>query len=106
MKALRDERRMLCKQMLKKLSEEERQSLFLKWGIGLNTKHRRSQLAHRLWTNTEDTNHIADSAYVVAKLVGLIEPGQQAPKEMFGINFTPRTTTRNYNFKRSLISIL
>lgn len=105
-KALRQERRTLSKQMLKKLSEEERQSLYLKWGIGLNTKLRRLQLAHRLWTNTEDMNHIADSAYVVAKLVGLIEPGQQAPKEMFGLNFTPRTSSRAYSFKRSLISLL
>ncbi|KAL3527185.1 hypothetical protein ACH5RR_011841 [Cinchona calisaya] len=106
MKAVRHERRMLSKQMLKKLSEEERQSLFLKWGIGLNTKLRRLQLAHRLWTNKEDMNHIADSAYVVAKLVGFIEQGQQAPKEMFGLNFAPRTPSRNYSFKRSLISLL
>lgn len=106
MKSVRQERRMLSKEMLKKLSEEERESLYLKWGIGLNTKLRRLQLAHRLWTNTEDMNHIADSAYVIAKLVGLIEPGQQAPKEMFGLNFTPRTTTKNYTFKRSLISLL
>lgn len=106
MKALRRERRTLSKQMLKKFSEEERQSLFLKWGIGLDTKLRRLQLAQRLWTNTEDMNHIADSAYIVAKVVGLIEPGQHAPKEMFGLNFTPRSSSKTYSFKRSLISIL
>lgn len=105
-KALRHERRMLSKQMLKKLSEQEREGLFLKWGIGLNSKLRRLQLAHRVWTKTDDMNHIADSAYLVAKLVGFIEPGHQTPKEMFGLNFTPPSTSRGYSFKRSLVSLL
>ncbi|XP_073148831.1 kinesin-like protein KIN-7F [Henckelia pumila] len=104
-KALRQERRMLSKQMSKKLSEHERESLFLKWGIGLNTKLRRLQLAYHIWTNTKDTTHIADSAFLVVKLVGLIEPGQ-APKEMFGLNFTPRYSARNYSFRRSLTSLM
>lgn len=103
-KGLRQERRMLSNQMLKKLSEQERDSLFIKWGIGINTKLRRLQLAHRLWTNTEDMNHIADSAFLVAKLVGFTEPGV-ATKEMFGLNFTP-PSTRTYSFKRSLVSLL
>lgn len=97
---------MLSKQMLKKLTEQERESLFLKWNIGLNSKLRRLQLAHRVWSDTEDMNHIVDSAFVVAKLVGLIEPGKKTPKEMFGLNFTPRSASRTYSFKRSLISIL
>ncbi|CAA3001968.1 kinesin KIN-7F [Olea europaea subsp. europaea] len=103
-KGLRQERRMLSNQMLKKLSEQERDSLFIKWGIGINTKLRRLQLAHRLWTNTEDMNHIADSAFLVAKLVGFTDPGV-ATKEMFGLNFTPGLN-RTYSFKRSLVSLL
>ncbi|KAK4490507.1 hypothetical protein RD792_001187 [Penstemon davidsonii] len=105
-KALRKERRMLSKQMGKKLSEQERESLFLKWDIGLNTKYRRLQLAHLVWTKTEDITHISDSANLVAKLVGLIEPGQAPNKEMFGLDFTPRCSTRTYSFRRSLISFL
>ncbi|KAL0448476.1 UNVERIFIED_CONTAM: Kinesin-like protein KIN-7H [Sesamum latifolium] len=70
-KALRDERRTLSKRMMSKFSEQERESLFLKWGIGLNTKLRRQQLAQRLWSKTEDMDHIADSAFLVAKLVSL-----------------------------------
>ncbi|KAK4485997.1 hypothetical protein RD792_008654 [Penstemon davidsonii] len=105
-KALRHERQMLSKQMMKKLSEQERESLFLKWGIGLNTKLRRLQLAHQVWINNEDINHITDSAFLVAKLVGFIEPGQAPNKEMFGLNFTPRSSTSTYSFKRSLISLL
>ncbi|KAL0378379.1 UNVERIFIED_CONTAM: Kinesin-like protein KIN-7H [Sesamum radiatum] len=105
-KALRDERRMLSKRMMSKFSEQERESLFLKWGIGLNTKLRRQQLAQRLWSKTEDMDHIADSAFLVAKLVGFIEPGKAPNKEMFGLNFTPRRSSRTYSFKRSLVSLL
>ncbi|KAG9142626.1 hypothetical protein Leryth_020644 [Lithospermum erythrorhizon] len=104
-KILHEERRMLSKQMLKKLTVEERDTLYLKWGIGLNTKLRRLQLAHRLWTNKEDTNHINDSAYLVAKLVGFIDT-DQAPKEMFTLDFAPRFTTRTYSFKRGLLSLI
>ncbi|MCD9641982.1 hypothetical protein HAX54_028545 [Datura stramonium] len=102
MKDLRQERRMLRKQMLRKLTEEERESLYLKWGIQINSKLRRFQLARRLWNKTDDMNHIADSAYLVAKLTGLMKPGQ-APKEMFGLDFSPRPS-RTYSFTRSLIS--
>ncbi|KAA8531957.1 hypothetical protein F0562_006901 [Nyssa sinensis] len=106
MKSLRRERGMLSKEMQKRLSEHDRESLFLKWGIGLNTKNRRLQLANCLWTNTEDMDHIANSAFVVAKLVGFIEPGQ-APKEMFGLNFSPQITRRkSYSLRRSMISLL
>lgn len=103
MKDLRQERRMLCRQMLRKLTEEERESLYLKWGIRINSKHRRIQLVQRLWNKTDDMNHIADSAYLVAKLTGLMKPGQ-APKEMFGLDFSPRRPSRTYSFTRSLIS--
>lgn len=102
-KDLREERRMLSKQMQKKLSEAERDSLYLKWGIGINSKRRRLQLAQQLWTKTDDMNHIADSAYLVAKLVGLMEPGK-GPKEMFGLDFP--NTSRNYSFKTGLKSLL
>ncbi|KAJ8567597.1 hypothetical protein K7X08_019805 [Anisodus acutangulus] len=102
MKGLRQERRMLRKQMSRKLTEEERESLYLKWGVRINRKLRRFQLAQRLWNKTNDMNHIADSAYLVAKLTGLMKPGQ-APKEMFGLDFSPRPS-RTYSFTRSLIS--
>ncbi|XP_055804074.1 kinesin-like protein KIN-7F [Solanum dulcamara] len=102
MKDLRQERRLLRKQMLRKLTEEERESLYLKWGIRINSKHRRFQLVQRLWNKTDDMNHIADSACLVAKLTGLMKPGQ-APKEMFGLDFSPRPS-RTYSFTRSLIS--
>ncbi|KAK4417364.1 Kinesin-like protein KIN-7H [Sesamum alatum] len=105
-KALCNERRMLSKRMMSKFSEQERENLFLKWGIGLNTKLRRQQLAQRLWSKTEDMDHISDSAFLVAKLVGFIEPGKAPNKEMFGLNFTPRRSSRTYSFKRSLVSLL
>lgn len=106
LRALRRERAMLCRQMTKRLSEQERESLYLKWGIKISSKHRRLQLASRLWSNTKDMNHIADSAYVVAKLVGIVEPGQ-APKEMFGLNFAAQPPRRSfYSLKHSVVSFL
>ena len=105
-RALRREREALTKQMHKKLTEQERESLFLRWGIGLNTKYRRIQLANKLWSRVDDMNHVADSAVVVAKLVGLISDPGHAPKEMFGLNFTPPQSRKSYSFKRSLIPLL
>ncbi|KAL0432068.1 UNVERIFIED_CONTAM: Kinesin-like protein KIN-7H [Sesamum radiatum] len=105
-KSLRRERRMLTEQMAKKFSEQERENLFLEWGIGLNSKLRRQQLADFVWTKSEDINHIANSAYLVAKLVGFIEPGLAPKKEMFGLNFAPKGSTGVCSFKRSLVSLL
>ncbi|KAJ1422573.1 P-loop containing nucleoside triphosphate hydrolase [Sesbania bispinosa] len=93
MRYLRRERQMLSKQMQRKLSRSERKNLYLKWGIRLNSKNRSLQLAHRLWSETEDINHIRESATIVAKLVGSVEP-DQAFKEMFGLNFAPRRTRK------------
>ncbi|KAF6169457.1 hypothetical protein GIB67_004738 [Kingdonia uniflora] len=104
-RALRCERDMLSKQMRKRLSREERESLYQKWGIALDTKQRRLQLCYHLWTDPEDMNHIMESAALVAKLVGLLKPGQ-ALKEMFGLSFTPRRTSRrSYSWQQSLSAI-
>lgn len=105
-KTLRRERETLSRQMQKRLSEQERESLYLKWGIKLNSKYRRLQLASQLWTDTQDMDHISDSAFIVAKLVGFIEHGQVS-KEMFGLNFAPRPPRRrSYSLKRSVVSLL
>nr|CAD1821450.1 unnamed protein product [Ananas comosus var. bracteatus] len=94
LKNLRREREMLYRQMLKKLPEKERESLYNKWGIALNSKQRRLQLARCVWTKT-DMEHVRESASLVARLIGLLEPGQ-ALKEMFGLSFTlaPQLTNR------------
>lgn len=105
-RSLRRERETLTKQMYKKLTEQERESLFLRWGIGLHTKYRRIQLANKLWSQVDDMDHVADSAVVVAKLVGLISDPVHAPKEMFGLNLTPPQARKTYSFKRSLIPLL
>ncbi|KAJ7953094.1 Kinesin-like protein [Quillaja saponaria] len=93
MRNLRRERLMLSKKMQKKLSRADRHNLYLKWGIKMSSRHRGFQLAHRMWTDTKDMDHIADSAAIVAKLVGSVKP-EQAYKEMFGLNFAPRRTSR------------
>ncbi|KAE8664263.1 Detected protein of unknown function [Hibiscus syriacus] len=84
-KALRRERHMLTADAQETLPQE-RENLFLKWGIGLNT-HRRLRLAYCLWTDCKDMDHIAESAAIVAKLVGFVDP-EKTFKEMFGLNFT------------------
>lgn len=85
---MRREREILARQMQRKLTAVERETLFEKWGVVLDTKQRKLQLAQRLWTDTQDLAHIQDSANIVAKLVGFWEPGR-ASKEMFELSFTP-----------------
>lgn len=105
-RALRREREMLSKLMHKRFSEGERNRLFQKWGIKLDSKRRRLQLAQRLWSNTTDMSHINESAAIVAKLIKFVEQGQ-ALKEMFGLSFTPhRTRRRSYGWKHSMGSLL
>ncbi|PUZ73496.1 hypothetical protein GQ55_2G479200 [Panicum hallii var. hallii] len=95
---VRHERDMLYRQMLKKLHLLERESLYTKWGIDLNSKQRRLQLSRRVWTQT-DMEHVRESAGLVAKLVDHLEKGQVI-KEMFGLSFTlnPRSDRRSFSW--------
>ncbi|KAF9610709.1 hypothetical protein IFM89_024406 [Coptis chinensis] len=85
-------------------AEKERVSLYDRWGIGLNMKQRRLQLVRRLFTDTENMEHINESASLVAKLIGFVEPGN-ALKEMFDLSFAP-TSERSYSWKHSLSSLM
>lgn len=80
---------MLCRQMWRRLSAIERERLYSKWGIELCSKKRRMQLANLLWSETENTEHVCESASLVAKLTGFLKP-EHALKEMFGLSFTPQ----------------
>uniref|UniRef100_A0A1D1XEW6 Kinesin-related protein 11 n=1 Tax=Anthurium amnicola TaxID=1678845 RepID=A0A1D1XEW6_9ARAE len=105
-RALRRERGMLCRQIQKRFSAEERKSLFRKWKIPLHTKQRKVQLSRRLWSETRDMDHIKESASVVAQLVGLLEP-DEALKEMFGLSFTPQQINRrSQSWKRGISSLI
>ncbi|KAL6652312.1 hypothetical protein ACP70R_011237 [Stipagrostis hirtigluma subsp. patula] len=96
-KKLQREREMLCRQMQKRLTIEERESMYTKWGVSLSSKRRRLQVARRLWTETKDLEHVRESASLVARLIGLLEPGK-ALREMFGLSFAPQQfTRRSYN---------
>ncbi|GLT57954.1 hypothetical protein SLA2020_308860 [Shorea laevis] len=89
---------MLSRQVQKKFSRKEREELYKSWGIVLNTKQRALQLGRRLWTDAKDIEHIKKSAFLVAKLIGFVEPSQ-APKEVFGLSFLPRNVTwRSYTW--------
>ncbi|XP_027191545.1 kinesin-like protein KIN-7E isoform X2 [Cicer arietinum] len=102
-KALRREREMLVKLMQKRFSEEERKRVFKEWGIGLDSKRRRMQLANRLWSDT-DMNHVMQSAAIVARLVRFSEQGRFL-KEMFGLSFTPQLTHRRNSWKSTRASL-
>lgn len=97
---------MLSKLMQRRFSEQERKRLFEKWGIALDSKRRRLQLANRLWSDTKDMNHVNESAAIVAKLVRFIEQGQ-ALKGMFGLSFTPpKAKRRSFGWKNSTASLI
>ncbi|KAJ8443627.1 hypothetical protein Cgig2_019609 [Carnegiea gigantea] len=92
-RSIRSEREMLGRLIKKRLSKQERIDLYSKWRINLASKRRSSQVAHCLWTNKIDMDHITESANVVAKLVQFSEP--QVPKEAFGLNLMTDQRRRN-----------
>ncbi|KAE8725603.1 Kinesin-like protein NACK1 [Hibiscus syriacus] len=105
-RSLRRERQTLSKLLRKRFTEDEREKLYQKWGIELNSKQRRLQLVNQLWSNNKDTSHVKDSATIVAKLIRFVEQGK-ALKEMFGLSFTPpRPRRRTYGWKNSMASLL
>ncbi|XP_039006997.1 kinesin-like protein KIN-7E isoform X2 [Hibiscus syriacus] len=105
-RSLRRERQTLSKLLRKRFTEDEREKLYQKWGIELNSKQRRLQLVNQLWSNNKDMSHVKDSATIVAKLIRFVEQGK-ALKEMFGLSFTPpRTRRRIYGWKNSMASLL
>ena len=102
MKDLIRERGMLSKQINKKFSRKQKEELYKKWGIGLKTKQRSVQLVRRVWTDTKDMVHVKESAALVAKLIGFVEPSQ-APKEVVGLSILPRSITRrSYSWKHGI----
>ncbi|KAJ8572152.1 hypothetical protein K7X08_008663 [Anisodus acutangulus] len=105
LKALRRERYMLNRLIYKRLPGAERNEIYQKWGISLNSKRRRHQLVHRLWNDT-DLNHVIESAAIVAKLIGFSDQGT-ALKEMFGLSITPpRKSRRSFGWKNSMASLI
>jgi centromeric protein E len=84
---------MLARQMQKRFSVEERNHMYTKWSVSLDSKKRKLQVARRLWTETKDLEHVRESASLVARLIGLLEPGK-ALREMFGLSFAPQQSTR------------
>lgn len=106
LKTLLRERQMLSRLVYKRLAENERNKIYLKWGISLNSKKRRLQLVERLWSNTESMDHISESAAIMAKLIRFSEKGQ-AIKEMFGLSFTlPSLKRRSFGWKNSKTSLV
>ncbi|CAI0547815.1 unnamed protein product [Linum tenue] len=91
-RALKREREFLAKR-LTRLSMEEREALFIKWGVPLDGKHRRLQFISKLWRDPHDSRHVQESAEIIARLVGLYQGGNLS-KEMFELNFAPPSGKR------------
>ncbi|MCO5581745.1 hypothetical protein L7F22_035634 [Adiantum nelumboides] len=91
-RALKREREQLARQMRARLTEEEREEIYHKWDIPLDSKQRKLQVAHKVWTDIEDLSHVEESAQLVARIVAFWEPGREASKEMFGLTFAPPNT--------------
>lgn len=92
-RALRREREFLAKRVTTRLSPEEKEALYMKWGIPLEGKQRRLHFVSKLWTDPHDPLHVHESAEIVAKLVGFCEGGK-ASREMFELNFAHPTDKR------------
>ncbi|KAI5068317.1 hypothetical protein GOP47_0016662 [Adiantum capillus-veneris] len=90
--ALKREREQFARRMRVRLTEEEREEIYCKWDVALDSKQRKLQVAHKVWTDVEDLFHIEESAQLVARVVGFWEPGREASKEMFGLTFAPLNT--------------
>ncbi|CAA0407012.1 unnamed protein product [Arabidopsis thaliana] len=106
-KALTREKEWISKQLPKKFPWNQRIGLYQKWGVEVNSKQRSLQVAHKLWTNTQDMDHIKESASLVAKLLGFVEPSRM-PKEMFGLSLLPRTEnvkSSGWRFTKSFSAI-
>lgn len=85
-RALKREREFLAKRLTSRLTADERDALYIKWDVPLDGKQRKMQFINKLWTDPHDTNHVQESAEIVAKLVGFCEGGNIS-KEMFELNF-------------------
>ncbi|GMH17057.1 hypothetical protein Nepgr_018898 [Nepenthes gracilis] len=104
-KALRREREFLAKRVTMRLTMEEREALYIKWGVPLDGKQRRMHFVNKLWKDPHDPKNVQDSAEIVAKLVGFCEGGK-ASKEMFELNFALPTDKRPWIMGWSPISNL
>ena len=88
--------------MKKKFTVKERDALYVKWGIDLKTKQRSIQVARMLWSRTKDFDHINESAALVAKLIGFVEPNQVS-REMFGLSISLQSLDhRSFSWKRNM----
>lgn len=104
LKYLHRERAKLSRLMGRRLSREERESLFTKWEIDLGSKGRKLQLVNLLWSKTDDMIHIKESAAVISKVARF--PEQASPlKGMLGFSFAASSRRRSLGWINSKSSL-
>ena len=90
MRNLKRERESIVKHLKTGMTAEQRDTIYKRWGIPLDAKERKVKLAHLIWTNPENEEHIKMSADLVARLFGLWGTNHgSASKEMFQLSFSP-----------------
>ncbi|KAH7365814.1 hypothetical protein KP509_18G047600 [Ceratopteris richardii] len=88
-RALKREREQLARRMRVRLTEAEKEEIYQKWDVALDSKQRKLQVINKIWTKVEELSHIQESAQLVARVVGFWEPGKEASKAMFELTFAP-----------------
>ena len=94
MRNLKRERESLVKHLRTGVTSEEREMIYKQWGIPIGAKQRKVRLAHMVWTDPHDDEHIKMSANLVARVIGLWDQNNHsdqllASKEMFQLSFSP-----------------
>ncbi|XP_039052879.1 kinesin-like protein KIN-7F [Hibiscus syriacus] len=104
-KELTRERLTLSKQIRYKWLRKQREEVYKKWGIDLNTKQRSVQLTHLVWKDPKDIVHVKKSAALVAEVLGFVEPSR-APNEGVAFCMLPRFLSRSsHSWRDSLPSL-
>jgi centromeric protein E len=87
---LKRERELIVKNLKSGLTAAQRDTIYKQWGIPVDAKERKIQLANLIWTNPQNEEHIKMSADLVARLFGLWSTNHgSASKEMFQLSFSP-----------------
>ncbi|KAJ1402970.1 P-loop containing nucleoside triphosphate hydrolase [Sesbania bispinosa] len=106
-RALKQEREYLAKRVSTKLTAEERELLYAKWEVPPVGKQRRLQLVNKLWTDPYNTQHVQESAEIVAKLIDFCVSDENS-KDMFELNFASpynKKTWGGWNFISNLLNL-
>lgn len=100
---VRRERDLIARRIRNRFTTEERERLFMQWGIVGSSKQRKRQLAAMVWRNPTDMREVEASARLVGLVMGF--PGGAA-KELLALQFTPPLPDKKWLQKNLGIALL